>query len=119
MNKILLFIFLFISIPAFADTVDIYCPKCHKFLWTLNYDDPLTLDDLKAKNFIDRSDFKVVDNTRFICPIDGTPLNGWEYWAWERNMHPPVMAYPALTVMTLDEKGDFVWFPDKVEVSNN
>ena len=99
---------------AFADTVDIYCPKCHKFLWELNYDIPLTLDDFKTNNII-----KGEPSTKPLCPFDGAPINGWEYWAYERGMHPPVMAYPALTVWTLNEQGDFIWFPDDVVILDN
>ena len=111
---IFLFLFLLISIPAFAETVDIYCPKCHKFLWELKYENPLTLDDFRTDNII-----KGEPSAKPLCPFDGAPINGWEYWAYERDMHPPVMVYPALTVWTLDEQGDFIWFPDDVVVSNN
>lgn len=113
MKKIIVFLFLLICAPAFSDTVDIYCPKCHKFLWTLNYEKPLTLDDFKTDNII-----KGEPSVKPICPFDGAPINGWEYWAYERGMHPPVIVYPALTVYTLNEQGDFIWFPDDVEVSN-
>ena len=121
---LIIFIIFFISFPALADTVDIYCPKCHKFLWILNYKLPLTLNDLNDNNLIEVDDIynvwkKPSNPIKFICPIDGAPLNGWEYWAYERGMHPPVMVYPALTVMTLNEQGDFVWFPDDVVVSDN
>lgn len=114
MKKIFIILFLFFATPAFADTVDIYCPKCYKFLWQLKYEKPLTLDDFHADNIL-----KGEPSNKTLCPIDGAPINGWEYWAYERGMHPPVMVYPALSVWTLNEQGEFIWFPDDVVVSEN
>lgn len=113
MKKIFIFLFLLLSSPASAEVVDIYCPKCHKFLWELKYENPLTTDQFKTENIL-----KGEPSVKLICPLDGTPINGWEYWAWERNMYPPQMVYPALTVMTLNDSGDFVWFPHEVIVSD-
>ena len=114
MKIIFAFLSLFFASPVLADTIDIYCPECHKFLWELNYEKPLTLDDFRTNNII-----KGEPSVKLICPFDDAPINGWEYWAWVRGMHQPVMAYPALSVMTLDEQGDFVWFPHDVDISNN
>ena len=115
-------IVLFFGIIACSEAINmvsIYCPRCAKHLYDLKYEDKLDLSDLKVDNtiVIDKT-FKLVNNSRFICPFDSAPLNGWEYWAWDRGLHEPTMAYGALSVYTKNDKGEFYWFPNDVNISD-
>ena len=105
-RAILICVFLsiiFCGLVFAAKFVDVYCPKCLKYLFTLEYESGLTLSD--------------ADGHGLICPFDGAPLNGWEYWAWERGMSAPKMVYPALTVWTTDDGDMFYWFPHNVDIA--
>lgn len=110
---------LFCGITYSEEYTEVYCPLCHKHLYRLKYEGKLLLDDLKVENFESISGDEIMPDNRFLCPIDDAPLNGWEYWAWKRDMNQPKMVYPALTVMIKDENGNFVWFPDDVDIADN
>ena len=120
LNIIILF---FILTGVCNADIGIYCPKCHKHLYDYKKDDihlppQGSLDNgLRAKDFVP-TDISIpipVENTRFICPFDDAPLNGWEYWFWERGRDLPKMVYPAVTVMIKDKDGNLVWYPDDVD----
>ena len=46
-----------------------------------------------------------------ICPFDKNYLNGYLYWFASRGYSLPKMVYPAVTIMTKNENGDFIWLP--------
>ena len=75
-------LFLLLSTPVFA--TDIYCPKCYKHLYTTEYDIKQAIEEkwkMPAKGFHPQLGVDLPEEgTPFICPIDGSDLNGYIYW---------------------------------------
>lgn len=109
----ILFCLIFLGI-AFAE-IPIYCPHCKIHL----YDYAKDVDALKnpaAGDFrtVDIRAMLVTDNLSYenwLCPYDGAPLNGWLYWAKSQDFKSFSMVYPALSVLTKDENGKWLWIP--------
>ena len=116
MYKYFLVLFLFIATPSFAET-KIHCPKCLTHLYTVLYDIKeasegkrvLSAKDIVASKGIPHPE----ESDRFICPLDQTPLNGYEYWFHKRGLPETRLAYQALTVLT-DIDGKLVWYPYEI-----
>lgn len=107
---------MFFSTQAFAD-VPIYCPKCKTHLYNYVKDElPKYIDgkqSLNVQDFIPAQEgiSQPDDNDEAVCPFDKAPLNGYEFWAWERGFAPPKFISQVWTFMTKDADGNFVWSP--------
>lgn len=109
---------IFLAFPVSAE--EIYCAHCKKHLYTTTY----TIDEAVKSNIkVEAKDFIPMDGVlkpfsgmKFVCPFDGAPLNGYEYWFWSRSRKEPVMAYHALTLYVKDKDGEFMWYPHKVDL---
>ncbi len=115
---------LFFLILRFSDDLDglfvsnknkinVYCPVCKRRLYSIGYEDHkfAALDTMSSYPGIPR--FKQWKG--FVCPLDGAPLNGWEYWFLSRGYKNPEFRYPAVTVYTKNSNGEFTFFPDDVD----
>ena len=93
----------------------IYCPECHRHIYTYDGEIPLNFKttDINEKNL---KGYKKGD--KLICKFDQAPINGWEYWFWKRDRLPPKMVYPALAVMIKKDKS-FVFYPDEANLEDN
>lgn len=119
MKKLLLTIlFLFITNIAFADTA-IYCPKCKQHLY--NYKKEIIKgEQVKTEDFEPtRIDIpKLVDGEDMVCPFDKRVLNGWDFWGKSQKFKSFSMAYPAISLLTKDENGKFIWVPWDIPMLN-
>ena len=97
----------------------IYCPKCHRHLYTY------TGEISKLKEF-DMLKFvpngwttpEFYENQNVSCPYDTAPLNGYKYWFWERKRPLPNIVYRAETFMTKDSSGKFYYTPFEVDLKD-
>ena len=96
----------------------IFCPKCSRHLYDYH-------GELGSSPIVEASDFTAVDASRdpidgdrMICEFDSAPLNGYEYWFWSRGRGKPRFAYGAVTLMTIDDNGEFVFKPYEVELTD-
>lgn len=113
---------LFITTICYAD-IQIYCPKCHKHLYDYKGEEiPRPVDNRSGLNIKDVVPVEGVpvptEQDKFVCPYDQAPLNGWEYWFWEKGRPLPKMVYPAISVLTKDASGEWVWVPDEVKIKD-
>lgn len=122
-NFVLLWVLLSTSISYAGN--QIFCPFCKKHLYDYKYDIQYAFENkmpLKAENFTPLNGAPIIPlkttqvHTFLKCPYDNAPLNGYLYWFWERGLHEPTLFYPALTLLTIDQQGDFVWEPYEVEL---
>ena len=49
-----------------------------------------------------------------VCPLCKAPLNGYEFWFWNKKRDLPKMVYNAITLLTKDKDGNFIWIPYEV-----
>jgi len=111
-----LLLFLLVPLVYCYQIVDVYCPKCQKLLYHLTFEGKLLTTWIKPDNIEAVKDIPYfLKGDRFICPFDSAPLNGWEYWFWERDLDSPAFPYPALTVWTKVD-GEFRFWPDEVNL---
>ena len=122
MKKIFLFLLIFfLTTNSYAD-IAIYCPHCHKHLYDYKKDEiPRPIDgkvQIYAADFIPASsDIKApTEDSEMVCPFDQAPLNGWEYWFWAKKRSLPRMSYPAISLLTKDKDGKFIWLPDDIVI---
>ena len=114
----LLFFSIFASVgpgvvPALAD-MGVYCPKCKRHLYDFK-GEVVIGQTIKASDFVSVEGVEQpVSGSRMVCPFDSAPLNGWEYWFYEKGREEPRFAFNAVTLLTKDENGEFRWFPDDV-----
>lgn len=111
--KLLLIVFLLLTIVnlAFAE-IPIYCP--HEKILLYNYQKEIKPNEvMKAEDFKPANDLisQPKENTPMVCPICGSPLNGYEWWNWEKKMKPPVFVFNGLTMLTKDKDGNFKFVP--------
>jgi ketosteroid isomerase-like protein len=73
---------------------------------------------LLAKDFVPASDEieQPKENDLFVCPLCVTPLNGWEYFGTVNNSKSHTLVFPAVSVLTKDENGNWKWVPYDVPV---
>lgn len=106
-------ILLFLCTPLFADTA-IYCPKCKQHVY--DYKQEFVKGEmLKGESFVLAKDCVplfgfTIDTENIVCPIDRTPINGWEYWGKQQKFKSFNFAYNAVSVLTKID-GKFVWVP--------
>lgn len=104
--------------PLWAQSI-IYCPETLEPLYETTYDlstrtgnDPVLAEDFKpVSEYIPQP----VNGTRMVCPGTNIPLNGFEYFYWKRGYSLPKLAYQAVSLLTKDKKGNFVWLPYSYE----
>ncbi len=116
----LLMVMLFI-VTAFAE-IPVYCPKCKTLLYIYQKDEIPKGEKLKVKDFISVSDSIPAIDKRFVCPLDETKLNGWEYWGEEQVFSSFKLGYQAVSLLTKDKEGNFIWVPfdiPKIDEGNN
>ena len=101
-----LFLFAFAEIP-------IYCPHEKILLYYYQNDEISLKGILRAEDFKPANDLipQPQENSEMVCPICGSPLNGYEWFAFEKKMKPTVMIYKAITLLTKDESGNFKFVP--------
>ena len=102
---------LLLSVAAFADS-PVYCPLCEKHLY--DYQKEFVKGEtVLAKDFkpADTSISQPSETSPMTCPFDSAPLNLFEYVLWEKGMKAPVFNYPALSLLTKDEDGNFIYLP--------
>ena len=115
MFKWLVLMVLFCGV-AQAET-EIYCIECKTHLYTYknNMEDMLG-KELKAEDFVPVGELpQPTERTKFACPYDEAPLNGYLYWAWSRGMKPPRILCDAMSILTKRE-GKFKFIPYEVKV---
>lgn len=97
---------------SFAETI--YCPYTHKPVYEYN-------GELKENVQFDRKDFTNIAEDADVINLSrpmykGVPLDGFDYWFWERNLNYPAKPYQVLTFLVKDEEGNFVWKPYEVNL---
>jgi hypothetical protein len=118
MKKLLLTVFLLLTCVnlCFAD-IPVYCPKCKTHLY--NYK-KVVMDNefLLAEDFIPVSNNiqQPVEASRFVCPLCDASLNGWEYYGEVNKSKSHTLVFPAVSVLTKDENGNWKWVPYDVPV---
>lgn len=107
-------ILLFCSLSYADPNYPIYCPKCKKHLY--NYHSEIEQGKELSIDFIESVEAPFPKQEEdFICPFDNAPLNGWEYWFWEKDLPEPDFVYYAISIYT--KSGDnFFWYPEEVEM---
>lgn len=103
---------------AFAD-IGIYCPKCHRHLYDY------TASELTLAGMNLTENFKAVDAPReplpddaMRCPFDYAPLNGYQFWFWDKGYAEPKMMFQGMTLLTKQGE-EFVWSPYPVDIEDN
>lgn len=119
MNKFLLSltIIFFSAQNVFAD-INIYCAECKKKILVYQKES-LPLDGVYDKaDFVSVSKNKKFEKSaeKFICPYDGAPLNGYEYWFWVKGYPAPKMMLSVGTFHVKLKDGKFGWLPSEVEL---
>ena len=117
---ILLLLFLFL-VPVHAETI--YSPITHVKVY--EYVDNITKDTVfKSSDFKcpeDDISYSFCRNFNLYHPVDyanGLPLDGFDFWAWEKGRSLPAKVYPIYTFL-VKRKDKFVWMPySKDEISN-
>ena len=114
-------LFLLFTVPCGAETI--YSPVTKEAVY--EYDGVITKDTVFKS-----SDFKCLDNDipysfcrqfNLFHPIDYTnnlPLDGFDFWAWERGRDFPGKAYRIYTFL-VKRKREFVWEPYNIDEINN
>ncbi len=97
---------------VFAE-IPIYCPKCKTHIYNYVKDEIPKGERLNSEDFNPANDTipKPKKSDLIICPIDHAPLNGWEYYAKIQHYKSFTMAYPAVSLLTKDKDGKWVWLP--------
>ena len=114
-------LFLLFTVPCRAETI--YSPVTKEAVY--EYIGVITKDTVFKS-----SDFRCFrsDTINSICrvlnlfhPMDYTnnlPLDGFDFWAWERGRSFPGKAYRIYTFL-VKRKGEFVWEPYNIDEINN
>lgn len=110
---------LFFITLVFAE-IPIYCPKCKKHLYNYQHDEIIKGSLVKAEDFKPANDSitQPQAGSRMICPLDNTSLNGWQYYADRENFKTFSFAYNAVSLLTKDKDGKWVWVPYDVPQLN-
>ncbi len=114
MRKILLTIVLLLVFINFVYAeIPIYCPKCKQHIYNYTKDEIVKGTQIKAEDFkpANESISQPQSGEKMICPFDNAPLNGWEYYAKIQHYKSFSMAYPAISLLTKDKDGKWVWIP--------
>ena len=113
-NKLLLTLFLLLTSVNFAFAeIPIYCHYCKVHLY--NYQK----DEIIAGAVVYAADFKPAredigqpkEAGLMVCPFDNAPLNAYEYVFWEKQLRLPEFHYPAISLLSKDEKGNWFYIP--------
>lgn len=105
------------SQPFLEDgTTEIYCPLEKRLLYIYQYPfsiySKITAEDFVAVEGVPQP----IDGDRLVCPFDGVPLNGYEYWFYSRGRSLPKMVYAGVTLLSKDKNGNFVWVPYELDL---
>lgn len=118
MRIFLTILFLFVSFEVFAEK-EVYCPATKELVYYYKYDvKPGPGETFKASDFRPAKEgvLQPVEGDYFVCPETDVPMNGFEYWFYERKRSLPKMAFNAVTFLTKDEHGNFIWWPHEVNM---
>ena len=94
--------------------MEIYCPETKELVYYYKY------DEVENGRELIPSDFRPADDAipqlinrgaRLVCPGTDIPLNGWEYESWKLGLPMPKFFYDAISLMTKDKEGNFIWVP--------
>lgn len=100
--------------------IAIYCPHCKKHLYDYQKDEIIPDSQVKAEDFkpADKDILQPRESDRMVCPIDGSPLNQYEAWAWERKMSLPLFKVWAVSLLTKDKDGNWIGVPYDIKVED-
>lgn len=108
----LVIVLLFALIGFCFAEIPVYCP--HEKILLYYYQKEIKPNEiLKAKDFKPANDNipQPQENAPMVCPICGSPLNGYEWFTWEKKMPPIKMVFKAIILLTIDEEGNFKFIP--------
>ena len=114
------FLFIFLFIPSLCWAELIYNPLTKEPVYDYTGD----FEDFKRDDFVclpPTEGFKCVpfnlQNPRDFLN-GGIPLDGFDFWAWERGYNIPKKPYKIFSFM-IKRDGEFVWYPYSLEEINN
>jgi uncharacterized protein YbaR (Trm112 family) len=113
MKKYILALFFTCIYSIALAEIPVYCPDCKTLLYIYQKDEVEKGVKLEPKDFTPVSDSisALKKHGDIVCPLDGAKLNGWEYWADEQGFSSFSMSYQAVSLLTKDKDGNFVWVP--------
>lgn len=121
LSAIIIAVLLFFSVSETRSDESrlIYCPEGETavYLYTGPVIEPST--HVKAEYFtpVERNVPQPTEKDEMVCPGTDVPLNGYEWWFWKRGQPLPRLTFPgAVTLLTKDEQGNFVWWPWELNI---
>jgi hypothetical protein len=113
-------VFLLLTFSIAFAGIDIYCPKCKNHVYIYSKDEIKKGEQVKAEDFVPAQIIIAVPESGepMVCPFDGVPLNGWEYYAKIQHYKDFVLAYPAVSMLTKDKEGKWLWVPFDIPMLN-
>lgn len=114
-------LFLLLTIPCEAEII--YSPATkepvYEYIGIINKDTVFKSSDFLC--FISDTTNSICRAINLFHPMDYTnslPLDGFDFWAWERGRSFPAKAYRIYTFLVKRE-GKFVWEPYNIDEINN
>lgn len=123
MRNLIKYIILFLLFPIICSAETIYSPithvKVYEYVGNITKDTVFKSSDFKCpENDISYADCHSLNLYHPVDYANGLPLDGFDFWAWEKGRSFPAKVYPIYTFL-VKRKGNFVWEPySKDEISN-